>query len=199
MNDTNYLYHYYDKGKPLFNSVTSLPFEEAEKVMRSSLAESPDATEKFLNWFPKWHLTRRYELEKTVRSKFIAIGGNPVNTAPLYFTLGANKGLETWYYNLDIIKIPISEFDLSTVSFTYGDSFAVFNPKCNTGEEYWEQVYKYDDIIKLINKYGFPDDPEYDSINMIFPKDKPINEYQKYIEAHVWSDTVLNKYRQRAY
>ena len=197
MNDTGYLYHYYDKSKLLFRSVTSLPFDEAEITLRASLAESPNATQEFLNWFPKWHLERRYELEKTVRDKFVAVGGKPVNTAPIYFTLGANKGLETWYYNLGIIKIPVSEFDLSSVSFTYGDSFAVFNPECNTGEEWWEQVYMYSDIVKLIDKYGFPEDPVYHSINMEFPKDKPINQYLKYIEAHVWNDEILDKYRQR--
>ena len=196
MYDTSYLYHYYDKSKPLFNALTQLPFDEAERIMSASLAESPNATQEFLSWFPTWHLNLRYELEKTIRDKFIAIGGKPINMAPVYFTLGANKGLETWYYNLGVIKIPISDFDLSSVSFTYGDSFAVFNPKCNTGEEWWEQVYMYDDIIKLIDKYGVPEDPEYNSIKMIFPKDKPINQYLKYIEAHVWSDEVLDKYRE---
>ena len=195
MHDIDYLYHYYDKDKPLLRPLTALPFDEAEIILRSSLAECPDATDKFLNWFPKWHLQHRYELERTIRNKFIAIGGNPVNTSPVYFALGPNKGLETWYDNFGVIKIPVSEFDLLTVSFTYGDAFAVFNPKCNTGEEWWEQVYMYEDIIKLVDKFGFPEDPEYNSRKMIFPKDKPINEYQKYVEAHVWSDTVLNKYR----
>ena len=50
-------------------------------------------------------------------------------------------------------------------------------------------------ILKLIDKYGYPEDPVYDSIKGIFPKDKPINQYLKYIEAHVWSDDALDKYR----
>ena len=29
----------------------------------------------------------------------------------------------------------------------------------------------------------------------ILPKDKPLGNYLKYIEAHVWSDKVLDKYR----
>ena len=170
----------------MFRSLTSLPFEEAKAVMH---AQYPGESwiENFLN--------RRYESDKTLREKFIAIGGKPVRASPVYFTLGENEGLKTWFDNLDWIKIPVSEFDSDTVSFTYGDNFAIFNPDLNTGEEYWGNIYKYDGILKLIEKYGFPEDPPYNMKERIFPKDKPINRYLKYIEAHVWSDEILDKYR----
>ena len=73
--------------------------------------------------------------------------------------------------------------------------FPVFNPALNTGEEWWGQVYNYAEILKLIEKYGYPEDPPYDMKNRIFPKDKNIGRYLQYIEAHVWSDEVLDKYR----
>ena len=73
--------------------------------------------------------------------------------------------------------------------------FPIFNQKLNNGEEWWEQVYFYDDILRLIKKYGYPEDPIYNSIKGIFPKDKPINQYLKYIEAHVWCDKTLEKYK----
>ena len=196
VDESKYLYHYFDKNGPPLRTITSLPFEEAEKILRAVIAaENPDKKE-FIEWFPKWHLTRRYEMEMIVRDIFISIGGKPVNAAPVYFTLGENRGMKTWYRDPDWIKIPVSELEPGTVSFTYGDTFAVFNPECNTGEEWWGQVYHYEDILKLINKYGCPEDPEYDMINRILPKDKPINQYLKYIEAHVWSDEALDKYRQ---
>jgi len=184
MNDTEYLYHYYEKSLPPFRTVTSLPFDEAAAVLRVFQAENPNSTHPNIEWF----LKRRYEMEKTVRDKFIAIGGKPSRPAPIYFTLGTNEGLKTWFKNPAYIRLPIKGFDLSCVSFTYGDMFAVFNPSLNTGEEYWEQAYNYDGILKLIDKYGYPEDPVYDSINGIFPKDKPINQHLKYIEAHVWGD-----------
>jgi hypothetical protein len=83
---------------------------------------------------------------------------------------------------------------LDTVSFTYGDSFAVFNAALNTGEDYWGKTFFYDDILKRIDKYGLPEDPPYHMGKRIFPKDKHINQCLKFIEAHVWRDDVLNKF-----
>ena len=191
-NDTKHLYHYYEKTCEPFRTITVLPFDEAIIALCEWRENNPkSASPANIEWF----LNRRYEMEKRVRDKFISIGGKPVRTAPVYFTLGANKGMMTWYNNPAYIKIPINEFALDTVSFTYGDTFPVFNSSLNTGEEWWGQVYCYDEILKLIDKYGYPEDPEYDMKNRIFPKDKPINQYLKYIEAHVWSDEVLDKYR----
>jgi len=190
VHDTKHLYHYFENTCLPFRTITALAFEQALAALREWRASNPSSgltTE-------EWYLNKRYEMEKTVREKFIAIGGKPVRTAPVYFTLGANKGMLTWYNNPACIKIPVSEFALDTISFTYGDMFPVFNPAMNTGEEWWAQVYSYADIIKLIEKYGYPKDAEYDLKNRIFPKDKPIGRYLKYVEAHVWSDEVLDRY-----
>ena len=194
VHDTKHLYHYYEKNLPPLRTITSLDFEKAFAILSDFQAENPNLTHPNIEWF----LKRRYEMEKIVRDKFISIGGRPVNSSPVYLTLGANEGMKTWFENTAWLKIPVSEFDLDTVSFTYGDMFPVFNKSLNTGEEWWEQVYRYDDILRLINKYGYPVDPIYDSIKGIFPKDKPINQHLKYIEAHVWDDSILNKHRKRA-
>jgi hypothetical protein len=162
--------------------LTSLPFEEAKIIMGNE------------SWVDNF-LNQRYGRDKTLREKFISIGGKPVHTAPVYFTLGANKGMKTWFDEPDWIRIPVADFDLDTVSFTYGDLFAVFNTELNTGEEWWGKIYKYNEIIEVVDKYGFPDDPPYNMKNRIFPKDKHINHCLKFVEAHIWSDDVLDKYR----
>lgn len=191
MHDNKYLYHYYEKSCEPFRTITSMQFEEAAALLRAWRADNPSSGQTTVEWY----LNRRYEMEKKVHDAFITIGGRPVRTAPVYFTLGANENMKTWYNNPVYIRIPISEFDIDTVSFTYGDMFPVFNPRLNTGEEWWGQVYKYDRILNLIDKYGYPEDPDYDMKKRIFPKDKSIGSYLKYIEAHVWSDEVLDKYR----
>jgi len=187
VNDTKHLYHYYDKSKPPLRAITSLSHDKAFEVLTKHSDMSPDFWDNWLN--------KRYADEKTVRDKFISIGGRPVNSAPVYFTLGANEGMKTWFDNLAWIKIPVSEFDLDAVSFAYGDSFAVFNPSLDTGEEWWGQVFRYKDMLRLIDRYGYPEDPPYDMKNRIFPNDRHIHLCLKYIEAHVWSDEILNKYR----
>ena len=192
--DTKHLYHYYEKGQPPFRTLTSLPFDEAKTIMYAGLQKKT----MFNDLKPAWvdnFLNLRYGSDKTLRENFIDIGGKPVRTAPVYFTLGANEGMKTWFDQPEWIKIPVSEFAPNTVSFTYGDSFAVFNTSLDTGEEWWGKVFHYEDMMKLIDKYGLPEDPPYHMGKRIFPKGKHINQCLKFVEAHVWSDDVLNKYQ----
>ena len=191
MHDIDHLYHYYEKGQPPFRSLTALPFSEAETVLRELQARNENLVHPHIEWFLQW----RYDMDKKIRNEFIKIGGKPIRATPIYFTLGANKGVSTWFEDPVFIKIPIGEFDPDTVSFSYGDVLAVFNPALNTGEEYWGKVYRYDDMLTLIEKYGYPEDPEYNGVKGIIPTDKPLGDYLKYIEAHVWSDVIPDMYR----
>lgn len=187
VNDTQHLYHYYDKSKPPLRAITSLARDKAFDI----LTKDSDMSPSFWNYW----LDKRLADEKSIRDKFLAIGGKPQNPYPIYFTLGANEGMKTWFDNLAWIKIPVCELDPCTVSFTYGDSFAVFKPELNTGEAYWDKVFFYDGILKMIEQYGYPEDPPYDMKNRVLPKGKGMHEWLLYIEAHVWSDEVLARYR----
>lgn len=179
---------YYNKKREPFRTITELPYEEAYKLLKERQHKDPKSTNPNVEWF----LKERYRMEKIIRNAFITKGGNPIRKAPIYMTLGENIYMETWYDNLAIIKIDINKIDLRTVSFTYGDSFPVFNPDLDKGEEFRNTVYMYDEIVKIIEKYGFPENVAYNMKEWIFPKEKPINHYLKYVEAHVWSDDVKN-------
>ena len=93
--------------------------------------------------------------------------------------------LYSWFENCDFIKIPIEEFDINTLSFTYGDSMPTFSPIVNDGKEYRHKLYTYFEILDIIDKYGFPQDWNDDG------KYGP----ERYIEVHVWSDETINRYR----
>ena len=186
-----YLYHYFDRARGPLRSLTALPFAGAGALLRARQAQNP----RLVNPHIDWYLTRRYADEKTVREQFSAIGGRPARAAPVYCTLGPNENMKTWFDNVDYIRMPVSAFDPDTVSFTYGDMFAVFNPALDIGEEWWGKVYRYEEIVRLVEKYGLPEDPVYDMKKWIFPKDRPINQYLKYVEAQVWSDEALDRYR----
>ena len=90
-----------------------------------------------------------------LREAFAQKGGIMEIDSPHYMVLEFSPWLSTWYEECRYIKIPVEEFDLRTVSFTYGDSMPTFIDRVN------------DD-----GKYG----PE------------------RYIEAHIWSDKVIQKY-----
>ncbi len=57
----------------------------------------------------------------------------------------------SWYEQPDYIKIPVEEFDLSKISFTYGDSMPTFSPRVNDGshgpERYFEAHVWSDEVI----------------------------------------------------
>jgi hypothetical protein len=183
--DILHLYHYYERRCPPFMTLTALPYDKARETLIAINTRIPDIDN---------FLTRRYAAEENLRNQFKARGGKPQLSAPIYMTLGPNKGMTTWFNKPAVIKIPFCEFDPLTVSFTYGDSMPVFKPELNTGEEWWGKVYFYNEIIALLEKYGLPEDPEYDMNGGIYPKGKFIRDYLKYIEAHVWSNDVLGKY-----
>jgi len=188
VDDVRHLYHYYERSGAPFRTLTSLPYAEAERVVRSWFARQVMFdVDRFLNL--------RYERDKLLRELYGAIGGKPIRTAPVYFTLGPNQGMSTWFDDPAWIKIPIEEFDLHTVSFTYGDSFAALDPELNTGEEWWGRVFDYKRVLSLIERYGWPEDPPYHMKNRVFPEDRHINHCLKFVEAHVWSDEVLDRYR----
>ena len=99
--------------------------------------------------------------------------------------IGYHPDTNTEYENSDYIKIPVEEFDMNTLSFTYGDSMPTFSPTINDGREYRHQLYTYKEILKIIDKYGLPQDWNDDG------KYGP----ERYIEVHVWSDETVGRYR----
>lgn len=177
-----YLYHYFDKTIGPFVSMSDLSIEEANNVLRNIKETKPNSQaagrhDKYVEY--------RRNCENILKAEFIKKGGVIKREAPHYMVIGHSPWLSTWHDNSGCIKIPIEEFDLSTVSFTYGDSMPTFSPAITDGKEYRKQLYTYDEILKIIEKYGLPQDWNDDG------KYGP----ERYIEAHVWSDETIDKYR----
>lgn len=176
-----YLYHFYDRRSGPFKSLTKLSREEAEEVIRRINSERPDSmcaarTEDYVD--------KRRNCEAVLRREFAAKGGIMEISSPHYMVLEFSPWLSTWYEQSEYIRIPVEEFDLRTVSFTYGDSMPTFSDRVNDGREYRKKLYMYDEIVKLIEKYGLPQDWNDDG------RYGP----ERYIEAHVWSDRTINRY-----
>lgn len=184
------LYHYFERDFPPFMPLTVLPVDEARKILAAKKAVG-----KFGNPDIEGFLQKRYNMDKQLRNIFIAHGGQPQRTVPVYMMLGEHRQWESAYENPDIIRISLKEFDPLTVSFTCDDSFAIFNPALFGEEEYWNKVYFAGEILGVIERNGFPQYVEYDFKRKIYPKDKNVNYHLKYVGAHVWDDKILNKYR----
>lgn len=133
------------------------------------------------------YMFRRHMYEDIIRKEFLKKGGIINRNAPHYMVIEHSPWLSTWFEDSAYIKIPIEEFDLKTVSFTYGDSHPTFSPwpRDDDWKEYRRKLFTYDEILVIMKKYGLPQDWNNDG------KFGP----EKHIEAHILSDKTINKYR----
>ena len=176
------LYHYYNKDSKPFLNLSDLELAEANKLMEEFRRERPDS---YCAKRPTEYMANRLYYENILREEFQKKGGKMQRKVPHYMVVEPCKWLRSWYENSAYIKIPIQEFDLQTLSFTYGDSHPTFSDRVNDGKEYRKKLYMYDEIIEIINKYGLPQDWNEDG--QFGP--------ERYIEVHVWSDETINRYR----
>lgn len=177
-----FLYHYYDQTVGPFFNLSDLPMGEAQAVLDKIKEEKPQAQsaqrhDKYVEY--------RRNCEGILRTEFSKKGGLIQRTVPHYMVIEQSSWLSTWFENSAFIKIPIEEFDLRTVSFTYGDSMPTFSPAINDGREYRKKVYFYHEICQIIEKYGLPQAWNEDGAQ------GP----ERYIEAHIWSDDPICRYR----
>lgn len=177
-----YLYHYYEKDRLPFLNLSDLPFEEANRILDNIKKNKPTAY--CAKRQPEYMKDRLY-YKGILREEFLKKGGKIKRKAPHYMIIEHSPWLSSWYEDSAYIKIPIEEFDLSTLSFTYGDSHPTFSPRVNDGKEYRKKLYTYDEILKIIEKYGLPQ--EWNEAGKYGP--------ERYIEVHVWSDETIDKYR----
>lgn len=177
-----YLYHYYEKGKSPFLTLSDLSDEEVQKVC---IIGREDGT---INNRDNDYMYYRRLIEKQMYSIFAEKGGKPTRQAPYYMTLEeCSRYGRMWYKDGVFIKIPLAEFNPSTISFTYGDSFITFDPSHGKNEEYRKNVYIYNEIWDVIDKYGLPQDK-------IVTDDSPWWE-PTYVEVQIWSDEIIEKHR----
>jgi hypothetical protein len=175
------LYHYFDKSTGPFRSLSDVSDCEAERLLATIATDRPACF--CAKRSPDYMQLRRY-YETILKEEFLKKGGILQRTAPHYMVVESCPWLETWYENPDCICIPISHFDLRTVSFTYGDSHPTFSDRVNDGKEYRKQLYTYDEILKIIDKYGLPQNWNADG------QHGP----ERYIEAQIWCDEPLMPY-----
>jgi hypothetical protein len=180
--ETTYLYHYYDATTGPFLNLSALSDEEATAVLSEIKMNKPytQPAQRHDNY-----VEYRRKYERILRVEFEKKGGVIKRDFPDYMVFGHSPWLSTWHENSTFIKIPLDEFDLNTVSFTYGDSHPTFSDRVNDGKEYRKKLYTYDEILVIIEKYGFPG--EWNDDGKFGP--------ERYIEAHIWSDDVPMKYR----
>ena len=183
-----FLHHYFNKANGSFRSISELSDKEAQEVwhkMANYLVQRDggeynpaDFNEMIVNRHSK-----RCQFESYLRRVFIEKGGNAPRSYPYYLILSKDNEIDDallkFYENGDFISIPVSDIDVNTISFTYGDSYALYyNSEFN--KELHELVYTYDEILTVIEKQGWV---------------KKNSNGWGFIEAQLWCDDQISKYR----
>ncbi|NIK77837.1 hypothetical protein FHS15_002975 [Paenibacillus castaneae] len=174
-----WLYHYYDKSTGPFRNLSDLLPEDAENV----LTAIRNSNRGFASKRSKDYLEIRRSLELKARQLFIHKGGSPIRSHPHYMTLGECPWLMGWYPEGKALSLSISEFDPSTISFTYGDLFPTM--RYLDDKPYRKQIYLLDEIRHVIRQFGLPQNwnPEGNK--------GP----ERYIEVQIWDDKPLQKWK----
>ena len=181
------LYRYFEKGNNPYLTLSDLPDEEAQSI-QDVLKESDNVYTK-RDYDGKYMYYRRI-VEDNVRLAFINKGGKPVRKTPLYFVLGESHETNSiaymeWYKCPDYIEIPMNKINAATVSFTYGDSFIENHPEHRDQSKYCETVLTYEEILRVIQDSGWPQDSVKDDSPFWVPR---------YIEAQVWCNETMRKH-----
>ena len=139
-----YLYHYYDKAIGPFVNLSDIPVDEAKMVLETIKKDRPHVQS--ANRQPTYVEDRHY-YEEILRTEFTKKGGIIYRKVPHYMVIEHSPWLSTWFDNSTFLKIPIEEFDVNTISFTYGDSHPVFTPRVHgmDDKEYRRKLYTYID------------------------------------------------------
>lgn len=179
-----YFYHYYERGTIPFRSLTQLPVDEAEAVFNKIIEYNPE-----YKYFKKYggHLSRRRVLEAEAKRLFLEKGGEINTNVPIYMSVGPCDFIASWFVDPVYIKIPVTAFRKEYLSFCYGDIFPIFRDSADKGEEYRKQIYTYDEIVELIDRYGLP---------QIWNPHGKMGDI-RYVEVHIWDDEVLSMYRKQ--
>jgi hypothetical protein len=178
-----YITHYYRKGTPPFQSLSSLPEDQALGLMRLLADDTPFGA-RFKD--PERYLQNRRTSEAWVRSEFIRIGGRPQLDYPIYFVLGESQWLVKNAPDRSLhqeIQISLTAFDEGDLSFTYPDSMISFwlghDPTSVLYlPEFHGKVFTRREILALVDRMG---DPEGGWGRNLPPELAP------YIEAQVWN------------
>ncbi len=162
---------------PLLN-IMRLPKDEAFALAYKMAGQNKDTTAfyrfaDFDNYYP-----RRLQTDKLLHSRFVELGGKPLQEHPLSFVLQGSAYLNDWFDNGIVTKIPLNRISSNHISFTYGDSMASLKKHSEF------TMLTKDMLLKVMSDY---DGALEDFMNNI-------EKQYHYIEVQVWDDecVILN-------
>ena len=190
------LIHLYQRGAEPFRSLSALPDEEAERIMRSLYRAGSVYWERFED--AAAYLQMRRQTEDWLRRDFQAKGGCPKELCPIYMVLGRTKWMQTAIDPATVattaeIEVPLALFEPCDISFTYPDSMvsAMLASQQDPAyylPEYHGRVFTLAEISAIIEAHGLPGET--------WGTNLP-SHLANYVEAQVWNRQPLLELQRR--
>jgi hypothetical protein len=188
-----FLTHIFQRGSEPFRSLSALRDEEALPIMKSLYVPGSAYWGRFED--PHEYLQARRQTESWLRQAFIAKGGKPQQAYPIYFVAGNPPWLDRVADAATIastarMRVPVSIFDQSDISFTYPDSMVTLlmeslkDPECYQ-PDYHGKLFTLSEIQVIVAEKGLPDEGW---------ETRVPDHLAHYIEAQVWNRQPLMEY-----
>ena len=192
----DYLTYHYRRGTEPFSSLSALPDMDAVQRMKDLYVEGSVMWERFKD--PHQYLQNRRQTEQWLHKEFIAKGGDPQETYPIYMMLGRSKWADRMADAATLattveMEIPLSIFRECDVSFTYPDSmishwFGRDKPIEYYQPDYHGKVFTLSEILSIVEIKGLPEEGWETNTPASLPH---------YIEAQVWNRILLLEYKRQ--
>lgn len=192
----DYLVHLYKNGTEPLRTLSLLPEEDAIRIMQGLYMTGSIFWERFED--PTGYLRLRKQIEQCIRQAFIAKGGMPRESQPIYMAFGRTR----WMLNdLDAatlattteIEVPLSLFQECDLSFTYPDSMVSFLLAQEKESEYYlpdyhGKVFTLSEIRSIVEANGLPGEKWGTNLPSSMPN---------YIEAQAWNHEPLLEFKRK--
>jgi hypothetical protein len=171
--------HYYLAENGPFKSLSDLAAGADDPVFLELLTRY-QRDPSYRRRFGREYIQKRRAIEERVRQLFIAKGGKPRRSSPIYFTLGESR----WFRELNAghqeIRVNLLDLDPETTSITFPDSFVAMTRE---DKPYFNQVFLLNEIPEIVKRFGMP------ANDRLLPYDRYWEtDFEVYIELQVWAD-----------
>jgi hypothetical protein len=190
------LIHFYRIGTEPFTSLSALSDRDAMQIMQDFYVEGAVLWERFKD--PAQYLRTRRQIEQWLHQEFIAKGGAPKESYPIYMILGRSRWLLTAADPATLattaeILVPLSLFEECDISFTYPDSMVSIPLADQKDSEYYlpdyhGKLFTLSEIRSIIESHGLPGEGWATNLPDSMPN---------FIEAQVWNQEPLREYKRQ--
>jgi hypothetical protein len=192
----DYLIHFYKIGTEPFQSLSALSDRDATQIMQDFYVEGSVFWSRFKD--PREYMQRRRQIEQWLHQEFIAKGGTPQESYPIYMILGRSKWLLTAADPATLattaeIQVPLSLFRECDISFTYPDSMVSVPMAVQKESEYYlpdyhGKLFTLSEIRSIVESNGLPGEKWGTNLPDSMPN---------FIEAQVWNQEPLQEYKRQ--